>query len=404
MAADERRVWVASRKTEKTRRAESAVKARFDVRIRDAEAAGAPPAELDAIRAACDSELDRIDRNAKKTYHLRWIDPTEKRWKSKAAGTSDHKKAMGRAAKLEAELATGSYAETRRIAWGAFVDEHVATMPGKANAEIARRTLTEFAKECAIASPRSVTFASIERYAAFCRKQDRTQATTNKCLRYIRAAMNKAVRRKYLATSPMVGWQWSRPNEKAVRIVSDKEEGLLLAKAEARYGQRFKAFLQVSLGTGGRRGELLGLTWDRIDLEEKTVTFTATKGKRDRRIPILDELVPVFTRVRAQAQQDAGPFSSWNGNVATKMFDQVADDAGITDVCLHDLRRTCITRLIRADVSLPTVQKLAGHASITTTLWYYNQVNDEDLRAGLAKLSRSQSCYRPATEPKIDVS
>ncbi len=40
----------------------------------------------------------------------------------------------------------------------------------------------------------------------------------------------------------------------------------------------------------------------------------------------------------------------------------------------------------RAGVPLPTVQKLAGHSDIKTTLKYYNQVNDADLRAAVDKL------------------
>ena len=43
-------------------------------------------------------------------------------------------------------------------------------------------------------------------------------------------------------------------------------------------------------------------------------------------------------------------------------------------VTIHDLRRTFITRLIRAGVPLPTVQKLAGHADIKTTLTHYNTI------------------------------
>ncbi len=55
-------------------------------------------------------------------------------------------------------------------------------------------------------------------------------------------------------------------------------------------------------------------------------------------------------------------------------------------MCLRDTQRTCITRLIRAGVPLPTVQKLAGHSDIKTPLRDYNQVNDADLRAAVDKL------------------
>ena len=53
---------------------------------------------------------------------------------------------------------------------------------------------------------------------------------------------------------------------------------------------------------------------------------------------------------------------------------------GILDLTFHDLRRTYVTRLVRAGVPLPTVQAMAGHASIETTLTYRNAVNKDDQR------------------------
>lgn len=75
----------------------------------------------------------------------------------------------------------------------------------------------------------------------------------------------------------------------------------------------------------------------------------------------------------------------------------ILEKSGIAYATPHDLRRTYITRLIRAGVSLPTVQKLAGHVSITTTLKFYTHVGAEDLRAGVEKL-RPQAPAKPATK------
>ncbi len=44
-----------------------------------------------------------------------------------------------------------------------------------------------------------------------------------------------------------------------------------------------------------------------------------------------------------------------------------------------------VTRLIIAGVELPTVQKLAGHRDIKTTLGYYTNVGSKDLRAGASQ-------------------
>ena len=67
---------------------------------------------------------------------------------------------------------------------------------------------------------------------------------------------------------------------------------------------------------------------------------------------------------------------------------RIVREAKTKPIRIHDLRATYVTRLIRAGVPLPTVQRLAGHANIATTIDYYNEVNTDDLRAGVAKLRK----------------
>lgn len=67
---------------------------------------------------------------------------------------------------------------------------------------------------------------------------------------------------------------------------------------------------------------------------------------------------------------------------------RIRKQAEVPHVSLHDCRRTCATRLIRADVPLPTVQKMMGHADIKTTLEHYNWVSDDDMREALNKVAK----------------
>ena len=146
--------------------------------------------------------------------------------------------------------------------------------------------------------------------------------------------------------------------------------------------------LYVALNTGGRRGELLGLTWDRGTLDgDPEVHFSHTKGKHDRKVPLNPETVDVLRWVQAMTLCDGGPFVGMNKPMQRR-WEKIIETAKVSDVTPHDLRRTFITRLIRAGVPLPTVQKLAGHADIKTTVWYYNQVSTGDLRSGIAKLRK----------------
>ena len=185
-----------------------------------------------------------------KSYHLRWLDPSTGRMKSRKAGT-DRKRADREAALLERELEEGTFHLVRKAGWSQFVEDHVAKIPGRRNAVEAARTLKEFGKVCKVTGPRFVTFSTIERYVAHLRREDdqkkaNSVATINKKLRYLRAAFNMAVKRGYAKANPMDGWRWDREDEKAIRIVSDVEEIAILNAAEAAYGFRWWAFIPCS--------------------------------------------------------------------------------------------------------------------------------------------------------------
>lgn len=90
------------------------------------------------------------------SYHLRWLDATRGKMRSKCTGT-DRKHAEREAARLEDQLSQGTYREARKITWAAFVDDHVSKIEGPGDAVEARRTLDEFGVFANPASPRSVT-------------------------------------------------------------------------------------------------------------------------------------------------------------------------------------------------------------------------------------------------------
>ncbi|MCP4592562.1 MAG: tyrosine-type recombinase/integrase [bacterium] len=329
-------------------------------------------------------------KTGKTTYHLRWICPQTHKWRNRKVG-GDRRRAEREAAQLEHQLSAGTYHDVRRKDWTEFVAEHVSKIPGTWNRTMAERTLTEFGEAMDPRGPHRVTFAMLEDYAEKMATKGNAPATVNKKMRYLRAAFRKAVRRGYMASNPMEGWQWARVNRKRLRIATDQDETALLDSAEELCGFQARAFIHTALNTGGRHGELVSLAWDNIDLsDDPSVTFTETKGKRDRLVPIEPADAAVLLKLKAQTLRDGGPFVTLRTKLP-HVWPDIVKAAGVKPITIHDLRRTYITRLIRGGASLPTVQQLAGHATVTTTVEFYNEVNNTDLREAVAKKRRTSA-------------
>ena len=76
-----------------------------------------------------------------------------------------------------------------------------------------------------------------------------------------------------------------------------------------------------------------------------------------------------------------------NATHVPNKFRMIVDAAGIERCTIHDLRRTLCTDLACLGVNQLVVQKLAGHASATTTTKYYQHIDDGTKRAAVAKLT-----------------
>ena len=332
-----------------------------------------------------------------KAFHARYYDPVTGDRRSKfLCYNNSRKAAMKLAAAMEQQLNRGAYREVKRITWSEFVADHVGRIRGKRHATEAKRTLGEFGDMMRPAGPSAVRYDTIEGYVAKLRapkkpgeseEHKNSVATINKKLRYLRAALNKAIKRGFATFNPIDGALFAKEEQAPPRIVTPEEEMALLDAAEECYGVRWRSFVHVALNTGARRGELLSLTWDRVELEgdEPQVHFSRTKSHRDRIVPINPEDVTVLRRLQAQTLRDGGPFMGMTGNIDNQWY-RILSNAGLSGISIHDLRRTYVTRLIRAGVPLPTVQSLAGHSSINTTLRYYNWVSGDDKREAVKKL------------------
>jgi integrase len=121
-----------------------------------------------------------------------------------------------------------------------------------------------------------------------------------------------------------------------------------------------------------RRGEILSLTWDQVDLDSGIITVEKSKNDGIRHIPINKQLTNEFNAVKINS---AGRyvFSKKSGEPYRDIrasFQSALKRAGIKDCRFHDLRHTFASHLVMNGTDIATVKELLGHKSITMTMRY----------------------------------
>jgi integrase len=206
-------------------------------------------------------------------------------------------------------------------------------------------------------------------------------------------ALNWAVKKGYIAVSPMLRVDPPPVTTTEMVPLTPAQTTTLLDVAEAE-GDPLLALWTLAALTGARKGELLGLTWDDIDLETGTLRIRPSairdlKTPRSRRTLDLDaDAVAALAAHRdrqtfarqmlGEAYDDQGlVFASEIGTPldpdnVSKRFKRALKAAGLpSETRLHDLRHGAATMLLEAGETVPTVSEYLGHASPAVTMAIY---------------------------------
>lgn len=159
-------------------------------------------------------------------------------------------------------------------------------------------------------------------------------------------------------------------NNKRMRFLSTEEcEALLNASSE-----HLKPIIVAALNTGMRKSEILGLTWDRVDLTHGFIFLDRTKNGEKKELPINGTLRGhLETLAMKNVDGHRHVFHDKYGKPyldIKRSFQSACRKAGITDFHVHDLRHTFASHLVMAGIDLTTVKELLGHKTLTMTLRY----------------------------------
>jgi integrase/recombinase XerD len=155
-------------------------------------------------------------------------------------------------------------------------------------------------------------------------------------------------------------------------LVRQAERGLYHQTGQQR--RRNKNLILVLGYTGMRKSELLNLTVNDIDFNNRRILVRQGKGKKDRVIPIADRIaIPLRERCADKAGREK-VFDGLNSRSVYRIITSLASAAGLENFHPHSLRHWFGTQLVERGVDLPSVQKLLGHQSLETTAIYVDVV------------------------------
>ncbi len=231
-------------------------------------------------------------------------------------------------------------------------------------------------------------------------------STVQKIHHVLHKGLRQAVRWALIPRNPADDAKAPTPTTKEMHPLSACEARQLL-EAAAKFGDRLEALYVLAVHTGMRRGELLGLKWEDVDLTSavptirvrRTLTRMGTgytlgepKTKKSRRtVRLTQKAVEALKSHRARQAKEklrAGSlygdqdlvFAGEHGNLINpsnlrqRSFQPLLARAGLPRITFHDLRHTCASLLFQKNVHPKFVQELLGHASVSITLDTYSHM------------------------------
>ena len=206
---------------------------------------------------------------------------------------------------------------------------------------------------------------------------DRSAATKNRYATALKCALNQYGLNLKLE-------RFKEPER--IRFLSDDERIRLLEACRKSRSKVLYPVIILALSTGMRRGEILKLTWDRVDLARRLIYLVETKNGEKRMIPIGGHALELICNLPRTSKY---VFPSRDGSYHRDMnyyWYPVLKESGIKGFRFHDLRHTAASYLAMNGTPLLDISMILGHQDISTTMKYAH-LSTEHLRGTLKSLN-----------------
>jgi integrase len=263
-----------------------------------------------------------------------------------------------------------------------------------------------------------LTAEQVQRLCRGIHERGRAPRTVASVRSVIRAALNDAKRQRLIAHNPAQYVDLPRVVGRRVPAMTPADAESVLAAVR---GHRVAPLVEIALSTGLRQGELLGLRWEDVELDNARLTVAGAlqrvggrlvlvepKTRRSRRtLPLTAGAVAALRAQRQRQLEDrlragrrwqqraddlvwtTSTGAALDGVELTRTFQRLLAAAGLPRMRFHDLRHGCASLLIAQGVDLRTVMEVLGHSTITLTADTYAHVSEALLDTARTALDRA---------------
>lgn len=181
-------------------------------------------------------------------------------------------------------------------------------------------------------------------------------------------------------------------------------------------GKEYESIYRLAIYTGMRESEIVGLSWDRVNMDAGLITidrqlqrvdgiykFAQPKWGKVHSVSLAPSVVELLRAERKrQLENRLRAGTAWsnpldlvftneigNNRVAqtiSQQFKKAARAAGLPDACFHDLRHTYAVNALQAGIDVKTVSESMGHRSVAFTMDRYMDVTADMQRSSAAKM------------------
>jgi len=219
-------------------------------------------------------------------------------------------------------------------------------------------------------------------------KQKKGLYTANHAVRLLSSMFNRATE---------WGWKGQNPTShvrmfketKRERFLMPEEVSAFLTAVNKEENETIRDFIKISLFTGGRRANVQAMSWSQLDFNLKLWTISAAnaKGEEIITIPLLPPVVEILERRKQTATGEwVFPGVGRSGHLVEPKtaWKRILKAAELSNLRLHDLRRTLASYQAINGSSLVVIGKSLGHKNTSSTQ-IYARLTDSAVRGSMEK-------------------